>query len=391
MLMTLADRSDDLARLIEEGYDLEVRDANLLVHHVPFVNGSGTVEYGIIVSELSTNGERTIEPGRHEVWVVGGIPHDHQGNEISIIADRDNLDYGGGLVASCRLSGKPGNRMPVDYYEKIGNYVRILGGYARAIDPDAIHTDFPVRESSAAESVFRYHDAATSRSGLSAVTGKLRLGKVAIVGLGGTGAYVLDQVAKTPVGEIHLYDDDTLYAHNAFRAPGAASLDELRVSPRKVDYLFSRYDVLRRGLIPHPVKIDEGNVAELLEMDFVFLTMDAGPTKRVIVENLQAAEVRFIDCGMGLQRQENSLRGKVRVTAATPGRYDHLRERISYTDVNEDEYDWNIQTADLNMLNAVLAVIKWKKLCGYYLDTKHELNTTYTIARNQLVNGETPE
>ena len=223
--MTLVDRSDDLTRLIEEEYDIEIRDANLLVHHVPYLNSAGAVEYGILVSELSTNGERTIAPGRHEVWVVGSIPHDHQGGEISIIADRDSLDYGNGLVACCRLSGKPGGRMPVDYHEKISNYVKILGAYARAVDPDATHANFPVRESSEAESVFRYHDAATSRSGLSAVTGKLKLNKVAIVGLGGTGSYILDQVAKTPVAEIHLFDDDTLYAHNAFRTPGAAALD----------------------------------------------------------------------------------------------------------------------------------------------------------------------
>jgi hypothetical protein len=391
MSMTLVDRSDDLARLIDEEYDIEVRDANLLVHHVPYVNSSGEVEYGILVSELSTNGERTIAPGRHEVWVVGSIPHDHQGNEISIIADRDTLDYGGGLVACCRLSGKPGGHMPVDYHEKISNYVRILGGYARAIDSGATHINFPVRESSEAESVFRYHDAATSRSGLSAVAGKLRLDKVAIVGLGGTGSYILDQIAKTPVGEIHLYDDDTLYAHNAFRATGAASLDELRNEPLKVDYLFDRYDVLRRGLIRHPVKIDDANVGELQDMNFVFLAIDAGPGKRVIIDNLQAWDIPFVDCGMGLQRHENSLRGKIRVTAATHGRYDHLPHRISYTDVDENEYDWNIQTADLNMLNAVLAVIKWKKLFGYYVDTKHELNSTYTIARNQLVSGDVPE
>lgn len=389
--MTLVDRSDDLTKLVEEEYDIEVRDANLLVHHVPYLNASGAVEYGILVSELSTNGERTIEPGRHEVWVIGSIPHDHQGNEISIIADREQLDYGNGLVACCRLSGKPGGQMPTDYHQKISNYVKILGAYARTVDPDAKHTNFPVRESTEAESVFRYHDAATSRSGLSAVTGKLRLDKVAIVGLGGTGSYVLDQVAKTPVAEIHLFDDDTLYAHNAYRTPGAATLDELKNEPLKVDYLFERYDALRRGIVRHPVKLDEGNVDELQGMNFVFLAMDAGPQKRVIIEKLETWGTPFVDCGMGLQRQENSLRGTVRTTAATPGRYAHLAARISYTDVNENEYDWNIQTADLNMLNAALAVIKWKKLFGYYVDMKQELNNSYTIAANRLVNGEVLE
>src|ERR1700730_1958934 len=163
--MTLVDRSDDLRRLIEEEYDLEIRDGNLLVHHVPFVNGAGGVEYCTLVSDLSTNGERTIQPGRHEVWVVGSVPHDHRGNEVSFIADRDRLDYGGGVVACCRLSLKPGGRMPVDYYAKFSNYVRVLSGYARGIDAGATHKNYPVRQTSPDESVFRYHDAATSRSG----------------------------------------------------------------------------------------------------------------------------------------------------------------------------------------------------------------------------------
>jgi hypothetical protein len=37
---------------------------------------------------------------------------------------------------------------------------------------------------------------------------KLELGKIAIIGLGGTGSYVLDLAAKTPVKEIHLFDGD---------------------------------------------------------------------------------------------------------------------------------------------------------------------------------------
>lgn len=386
--MTLVSRSPDLTKLIEEGYDIEVRDTNLLVHHVPYANSAGEVEYGILVSELSTNAERTIAPGRHEVWVAGGVPHDHEGNPIAIIADQNELDYGNGLVACCRLSGKPHNRMPVDYHEKISNYVTILGAYARSIDSTATHVDFPVRESSAEESVFLYHDAATSRSGLSAVTEKLKLEKVAIVGLGGTGSYILDQVAKTPVAEIHLFDDDKLFAHNAFRTPGAATFEELKAEPLKVDYLVSRYSVLHRGLVPHQTKIDDENVGELRVMNFVFLAMDAGPAKRLIVENLQAWDVPFVDCGMGLQRQDNSLRGTVRATTGVPGRYGHLSARISYTDVNDDEYDWNIQTADLNMLNAALAVIKWKKLFGYYADAKHELNSTYVLVRNKLRSGE---
>lgn len=390
-MTTLVDRSPDLARLAEEGYDIEVRDGNLLVHHVPYVNATGEVAYCVLVSELSTNGERTIVPGRHEIWVVGDVPQDHQGNKISIIADEQSLDYGNGLVASCRLSGKPHGQMPSDYYQKIANYVDILGRYARALDSSATHSDYPPRENSVEDSVFRYHDAASSRAGLSAVTAKLRLDSVAIVGLGGTGSYILDLVAKTPVAEIHLYDDDVLYAHNAFRAPGAASFDEVKESPHKVTYFADKYGAFRRDIIPHASRIDESNVHELQTMAFVFLAMDAGPAKRTIVEHLAEWVVPFVDCGMGLQRQQNSLRGILRVTTGSEGHYDHLSKRLSFADPGADEYDWNLQTADLNMLNAAAAVVRWKKLFGYYVDRKQEFNSLYTVAQNQIQNGEIVE
>jgi hypothetical protein len=53
-----------------------------------------------------------------------------------------------------------------------------------------------------------------------------------------------------------------------------------------------------------------------------------------------------------------------------------------------DDYDYNIQIADLNALNAALAVIKWKKLWGFYLDLENENYSTYTIDGNMLLNAD---
>ncbi len=389
--MTLVDRSPDLFKLVEEGYDIEIRDSNLLVHHVPYVTSNGAVDFCILVSELTTKGDQTVTPGRHEVWVVGDIPHDHLGKKVSIIVDENRVNYGDALTATCRLSGKPGGRPPVDYHQKISNYVKILGSYARAIDPSASHTDFPARASTPSESIFCYHDSASSRSGLSAVTRKLRTGKIAIVGLGGTGSYILDLVAKTPVAAVHLFDDDEFLAHNAFRAPGSASLDDVRQRKRKVDYFAAVYGVFRREIVPHAERVTENNVGELQDMSFVFLAIDAGPAKRMIIEHLKDWAISFVDCGMGLERVEDSLRGSVRTTFGSPGSYEHIERRVSFHDITEDEYDFNMQTADLNMLNAALAVMRWKRHVGYYCDRRSEPNSLYTVASNMMTNGEAQE
>ena len=51
-----------------------------------------------------------------------------------------------------------------------------------------------------------------------------------------------------------------------------------------------------------------------------------------------------------------------------------------------NEYDRNIQVAELNALNAVMAIIKWKKLWGFYVDLEREHHSTYTIDGNEFTN-----
>jgi hypothetical protein len=77
------------------------------------------------------------------------------------------------------------------------------------------------------------------------------------------------------------------------------------------------------------------------------------------------------------------------VTTSTPTQRDHVaaKQRIAFSDGDgNNEYDKNIQIADLNALNAALAVVKWKKLFGFYLDIDKEHHTTYTVDGNCLIN-----
>ena len=388
MSTLLISHSSDLQRLQSEGYDVEVRSDVLLVKHVPYVTNAGTVEYGTLVSELSIGGSSTITPNTHVVWFVGSIPHDHRGRELTqIIHQRTVKDFGGGVRASCSFSSKPPGGY-ADYYAKMTAYANILSGHAAAIDPGVTARTFSPIRMDDSDSVFRYVDSASSRAQIGVITQKLELAKVVIVGVGGTGSYILDLVAKTPVREVHLYDADTLYAHNAFRAPGAVPVDQLDTRPKKVDHFRDQYDVLRRNIVAHGVNVDETNVEDLRDASFVFLAMDTGVAKKFIIQKLEEFHVPFIDCGMGIGQIGESLAGIVRITTSVEGHRQHVWEmqRISFADPVDDDYDQNVQVADLNMLNAALAVIKWKKLMGFYVDEEQELSTMYTIDGNALLN-----
>jgi hypothetical protein len=382
-------RSPDLQRLRDDGYEVDVVAGHLVVSHVPFADPAGGVGYGRLISVLTLNADVTVRPGDHVAYFAGGTPCDTQGAPLrKVINTSGSFALAPGLAAEHLLSSKPDDGY-TDYHHKMTTYIGIIAAHAQALDPAATATTFPVIEDTDEASVFRYVDSASSRAGIVAVSARLAAGKVAFVGVGGTGSYALDLVVKTPVPEIHLFDKDLFQQHNAFRGPGAASIDELRERLTKVEYWRRRYAPLRGGIFAHPYDVDESNVAELKDMTFVFLTMEGGAVKRRIVQALHAFGVPFVDVGLGVYETNGALGGIVRVTASTGARRDHVLAPggIPFPDDDgPDDYDRNIQIADLNALNAALAVIRWKKHAGFYSDLEREHSSTYTIDGNHLLN-----
>jgi hypothetical protein len=173
-----------------------------------------------------------------------------------------------------------------NYCEKIKTYIAISCSPAPAIDRNITPYTHPVVvPGEDDDSVFNYLDTAATKAGIVAANRKLEGPKIAIVGAGGTGGYVLDFVAKTPVAEIHLFDHDVFLNHNAYRCPGAPSLDDLSKKQMKVDFLASVYSRMRKRIIPHNYFIDERTIEQLKEMSFVFFCIDKGTGTGAMAEN----------------------------------------------------------------------------------------------------------
>ena len=379
-------RNADLTRLEDEGYALALDQGYLLVRHVPYVNAAGEVKRGTIVGALVTQGDDIVGFMDHTVHFAGEAPCDSEGKLLDrVIHSSATQQLGVGITVDHMFSSKPPAGYP-SMYAQVKQYVTILESQAQRIDPSVTARTGPVTSEDPEDpGPHVYMDTASSRAQIVMVTAKLRGLRTAIVGLGGTGSYVLDQVAKTPVAAIDLFDDDTFASHNAYRAPGAATVEQLRAAPLKVDYWAERYSAMHRGITAHPYRVTAANAQELAGFDYVFLCMDSGPDKLAIVEALEAAGVTFIDAGIGVQEVDGALRGTVRVTTSTPEKRDHVRQRVSFAAPREDDdYERNIQVADLNMLNAALAVKKWKSLCGFYHDFAGEHDSTYTINSHLL-------
>lgn len=384
------DRSPDLKRLRDAGYELEIREPYLLIHAVPYVNARKEVQRGTLVCELSMAGGVTAKPGTHVAHFIGEFPCKADGVALGFGHPSGKQAVGNGIAIGHSFSLKrTGTNGYDNYYDQVVTYVGMIESQAHVLDPTATAKTFRVIRTSEEQSAFKFFDTATSRAGIGAVCEKLAVSNVGIVGLGGTGSYVLDFLAKTPIKEIHLFDGDTFYNHNAFRAPGAASIAELESQPKKVAYFALKYSDMRWRIVPHDTDITAATVELLRGLSFVFLCIDGGPHKRLIVERLEEWGIPFIDVGMGVQLVDGKLRGALAVTTSIPQNREVARKRISFVDAGvENEYDRNIQIVELNALNAALAVIKWKKLCGFYHDFQREHFSSYTIDGDELTNGD---
>jgi molybdopterin/thiamine biosynthesis adenylyltransferase len=384
MQLSLISHSPDLIRLIDDGYEVQVQDGLLLVHHIPYVNSERTVAYGTLVSELTLAGEVTTRPGNHVAQFAGGIPCDVDGKPLEkIINSTGRAIAGANLEVHCSFSSKPPDGY-ADYYLKMTSYAAMISAPANVIEPSATARTFRVHESDSSDSPFAYLDTASARIGISAIGTRLAVSKVAVVGLGGTGAYILDLLAKCPIRELHLYDGDRLLQHNAFRSPGAIGLEELQGAPFKAEFYAGVYGRLHRGLVAHAYYIDQFNVNELAEMDFVFIAIDSSSARSLIIAELTSFRVAFIDVGMGVIEVDGRLTGLLRTTkSGADARYFPMADSDQ-----PNEYATNIQIAELNALNATLGVLLWKKHVGFYFDDEHAHHSVYHIDGNAIVNGE---
>ena len=384
----LFNRNSDLKRLRDEGYFVQQQGGYLVMREVPYVDAHREVRIGNLISSLTLAGDQTRRPDTHVVHWDGDFPCHADGSRIQGISHQVGaFDLGQGIKATHTFSSKPDGGY-TDYHHKMTSYANIIAGPAAVLKPGMTPRTFRELEEEE-DSVFNYIETASDRVGIGVLTEHLVDERVAIIGVGGTGSYILDFVCKTPVREIRLFDSDEFLTHNAFRAPGAPSLEELREAPKKVEYLKRIYNRMHRNIVAHDVKLGADNLHLLDGVTFAFLSLDAGDAKRLIVEKLEAGGAAFIDVGMGLELAEGSLGGILRVTASTPEERDHVWQRISFVGGGaKDIYASNIQVADLNALNAVLAVVKWKKIHGFYRDLEQEHHCTYTTDGNMLINGD---
>ena len=379
---------------------MEVTSHHLIIREIPYLDKDGEVHgSGIIVMPLDADGQG--RPGEHTLHFAGHYPCGLDGKRLRLNPEPDGVDecsdFVAGIDINYMFSFRPrgaayDGKHYGDYHHKATYYIKNISKHAQELDGSVSARSDQSRSIYVKnDSPFLFADTNSERAQIAQINGRFRDRKVGIIGLGGSGSYVLDFVAKTHVEEIHLYDDDRLKMHNAFRIPGAMSVEEVRQEQLKVNYHSTIYSKMRRGIQPHDYRITGENLEELRALDFVFICSGRSREKEAVVNYLLESGIPFIDVGMGISKRPSSkglsLMGMLRSTVVTPEARGHVSRYIRHEGITEfDDYS-NIQIADLNALNACLAVVQWKKFVGQYYDHGNEVNTLYILAKNSLINA----
>lgn len=371
MCQELVSHNDDIRRLVEKGYAVAF-DANqyLVVRDIPYLDHERKLQLGAIVTKFLDQGGNRIVQDDHQVFFAGAVPHGLDGKpipnlgggEASLALSEASQD----VIVQRSFSNKPiATGKFADFFDKIESYVNIIAGPAIELHQANPFTS-RAAQSGQSNSPFKVRDTLTSRAEIGDLAVKFKDDVVAVIGLGGTGAYVLDFLVKTPVREIRAFDADQFFVHNAFRSPGGLETSEL--GRAKTEVYQSRYDSFRAGLTVKRKFVDETCAEDLRGVTFAFVCVDKGSSRAGIFDLLIALGISFIDVGLGLHRRRGPLSGMARTTYYPTERAGERRDKglAELADGADDLYWTNVQIGELNALNACLAVILFKQARGFY-------------------------
>jgi len=367
-LRELASHNPFVADLEADGYLIDFVGAHFIVYGLPYLDAEGRLAYGDWASPVDLSGWVLDTPKDHQAWFRGSRPHAEGARSLMLGGGTETKTVAPDFITSERFSYKinEGGQLRTyrSFEEKVRTYIDTIVPPALAAYPDATPLGGIARRAQAQGTPLKFPDTHSARYNMNDLSMRLRDRRVAIVGLGGTGSYILDFLARTHLADIALFDDDKIHVHTLFRLPGFIPN---AIGKTKVEALAQHYGQWHGGISPIPERITEGNIERLRDRDFVFLSVDDGAARIAIVDWLTANGVPFVDCGMGLNRVKDGLNGAVRITGHDRAAYEEtVGTPYLPGDLAADEYRSHSQIVELNAMNATLAVIRFKQHFGIY-------------------------
>ena len=333
--------------------------------------------------------------GHCEIWVgiepdsdKLHVSHDWQQNAPHVanirglsggLYDRSGAKLAKGVIgstpSSCTLSIKLKERDYEDAWEALNTYVKVvysmfLGQRGQGGEPNARPFKFDVLGDQVREAV-EWRDLIASEH-------------VAVVGLGGVGAWIADFVAKSDAREVHGWDHDCIEPKNILRMPGAPHPREWIGKP-KAEWFQDTYCRIHEGVHGHEVRVQVDNVQDVFQgTTFAFVAVDCDQDRMMVCDSLASAEIPFVVAGLSLVRRDKRVKVAMRVVTAHPGLSSWRQAIPQVGQSGQDDYG-SLDMPDVYSMAAGWAVQSWRKMRGQVWQDKIEECLVYRADDQTLI------
>lgn len=338
---------------------------------VPNVPGRCELWVGVGTDSDQIQGELDWQGGHlhvaHVRGLTNGAVYDRLGNPIGNVVRKD--DDGN----SCTISIKRDEADYRDAWEALKTYINaIYGGFLASDNNGRQEVErpytFPILGEKSRDEV----------QWLDLVRGE----KIAVVGLGGVGAWIADLLAKADVAEVHGWDADVIEKKNIIRMPGAVNPDWIGKS--KAKWFEETYRQIHRRVYGHAENVTDQNAKEICtNTTFGFVAVDNEEGREIACNAMAEVGIPFIDVGIALDRRDGQVTASIRLTTVWP-HDDAWRKAIPKVDKAGQDVYGKLELPDLAASAAGWAVQSWRKMRGQMAQDKASECMVYRAETNTI-------
>ena len=208
--------------------------------------------------------------------------------------------------------------------------------------------------------------------------------RVAIIGLGGVGAWIADFVVKSDAAEVHGWDDDHIEPKNILRMPGPNDPNRWIGQP-KATWFQDTYSLIHKNVHGHKMEVSEQNLPSIVKgMTFAFVAVDDRQNDRMsICEALANAGLPFVVAGVSLRRQNKQVRVSMRIVTAHLGTQSWQGAIPQVGQSGQEDYG-SLDLPDVYSLAASWAIQAWRKVRGQIRQSTREECLVYNATKQSL-------
>ena len=206
--------------------------------------------------------------------------------------------------------------------------------------------------------------------------------KIAVVGLGGVGAWIADLLAKADVAEVHGWDADVIEEKNIIRMPGA--VNPCWIGKPKARWFEETYRQIHCQVCGHAENVTDQNAKEICtNTTFGFVAVDNDEGREIACNAMAEVGIPFIDVGIALDRRDGQVTASIRLTTVWP-HDDAWRKAIPKVGKAGQDVYGKLELPDLAASAAGWAVQSWRKMRGQMAQDKASECMMYRAETNMI-------